>query len=1424
MAQQMMLGKPLARFALIQSEHSQDLSASFMVLTLHHALYDGWSIQLLLRQMDAAYHGMQVQAHPFTSFIKFATTQDTAAAQAFWKSEFAGLEASLFPALPTVANSAGTRCSIERSVPVDVTADATVTLSNTIRLAWAIVVSAYTDCEDVVFGVTLTGRNAPVPHIEDIMGPTFTTVPFRIHIVADETVEAALAAVQQHATQMIAFEQTGLQYIRKISPEAAAACDFHSHLGVQLAAEMTDPSTLMQMQNPFGTGYEAFASYPLVLICGLTLQNDTVHVNANFDPAFIGSDEMEVLVAQFAHVLQQLCRNPTQQIGAIELISPDDSKQLHQWNSVIPAPCFSTVHDLVLQHAQERPMTAAVLTASCQLTFEDLDVLSGHLAQHIAEKGVKKGTFVPLCFEKSIWPVVAMLAVLRAGGTCVNVDPALPVRRVRDILWEIAPIVALSSPSRQQHLEDCASGPLTVITVPLHPEHVLKTTRIAPTVEPDDAPKQILKTTWIAPTVKPDDAAFIIFTSGSTGKPKGIIMEHMNLSTSIYHHSSAMQVNQDSRSLHFASYAFDASIYEIFTTLVNGGCIYIPSEPERINDLAGFIHHQNINWATLTPSVVSLLRPEEVPNLRTLVLGGEAVTPEITEIWADRLQLINGYGPAEATICAAGRIPASDWHIGTIGPMLGSVGWVTLSSDPHRLAPLGAVGELLIEGPIVARKYLNQSENQFKSGKTQAGFIKPPPWLSRFRYPNSPGRLYQSGDLVQLTKCGWIRYAGRKDTQVKLRGQRIELGEVERHVRSHFAGACEVVAEVITRGTGQSALLLAFIWYDTSTEQIKDSDSLFALPDKDFQRQANMVRTQLEDSLPPYMVPAALLPLRELPSTPTGKTDRKRLREQASRLSPSEFKQYEHMAGGPRRVPSTETEVQLQQLWVRVLHISSKDVGADDTFFRLGGNSIGAMLLVSMARQLGLELSVADVFKTPKLCELAVAVKRDSPRATCRSKSHQPCLLFNVTDHETFIREEIAAGRPFQPTDVIDVLPTTQFQRDFIHRNQRHYFMVMIPGSVHQTRLETAVRALVEKYEILRTAFVPLKDTIAQVTLRRIESDLQIVETTDDVKTAAKVISQHDSLRPLPSGTTYFQATLVVGTDNHHALILQISHAQYDGVSFQHLYTDLGSAYQGNSLAPAMQFSDYMKCRVEAKSSQAWNFWKGFLQGSSMTSLDPQSLGGQAQPTSEVLIHLRKSITFPTTPRDITTATVFKAAWALILARTTGQGDLVFGQVVNGRGVPLEGVEKVLGPCVNIVPVRVTLQPEWPTLALLKHVQDQHTRTLAFETTDLEEIVRQSTPWPHGTRFDSIVQHQNISLDPEISFDGMKCTTDVHTMSHMPDDLYVVSIPQGQNLIIEVIASNRMLSAENADRLVSELSQMVLDLASYPCKRVSDML
>lgn len=381
----------------------------------------------------------------------------------------------------------------------------------------------------------------------------------------------------------------------------------------------------------------------------------------------------------------------------------------------------------------------------------------------------------------------------------------------------------------------------------------------------------------------------------------------------------------------------------------------------------------------MTPSAVKLLDPEDVPSLRTVLLGGESLTYDNVRAWSHR-KLVHGYGPAETTICTVGEIEASeDWVIGTIGPMLGGVGWVTSPSNPGQLLPLGAVGELLIEGPVVTRGYLNQPE------LTEKAYITAPSWLQRFRHPAQAGRLYRSGDLVQMVENGWIRYMGRKDTQVKVRGQRVELGEIEYHLRARFPGDHEVVAEVVRRGP--STILVAFICPSRSTaldDEIPDEESeILASPSANFQSQALSACEELKALLPPYMVPAVLLPLRRLPLTNTLKTDRKALREEVTRLSIEAFSKYEgtcertnnHQDRCSRREPLTEVEATLQQIWSIVLNIPCDHIGLDDTFHSLGGESISAMQVVARCRSSGLVVTVADILRSKTISVLGKCVK-----------------------------------------------------------------------------------------------------------------------------------------------------------------------------------------------------------------------------------------------------------------------------------------------------------------------------------------------------------------------------------------------------------------------------------------------------------------
>jgi acyl-CoA synthetase (AMP-forming)/AMP-acid ligase II/aryl carrier-like protein len=442
----------------------------------------------------------------------------------------------------------------------------------------------------------------------------------------------------------------------------------------------------------------------------------------------------------------------------------------------------------------------------------------------------------------------------------------------------------------------------------------------------------------------------------------------------------ALRLTNQSRILQFSSYAFDISIMDVFMSLVAGACVCMPFESSQQTDINAAIEAYQISCANITPSLLSTLTHESLQILQTVAVGGETVSAAAMKNCSPHVHLINAYGPAECSVSATVQTSLSEHSDrGNIGYAIGCTCWVVDCESHARLVPIGAVGELLIEGPIVGRGYLNDPE------RTKLMFIDPPAWLRQFRGRNITGKLYKSGDLVQYAEDGSLRFVGRKDTQVKLRGQRIELGEVEHYVQQYFPQARNVVAEVVTpTDTGRPPLLVVFIQTDRLQQETPGKESsgnatsnnntqdILAAPTNAFRVKIPTAKDHLYNAMPAYMVPELFLPLKAVPLAATGKIDRHRLRDRAARLSRAEIEAY-HGLTVAKRSPATLTEQTLQQLWAQVLNTAPHTIGADDNFFHLGGDSIAAMKLISLIRKGGLTLTVADVYRLPTLAQLAAS-------------------------------------------------------------------------------------------------------------------------------------------------------------------------------------------------------------------------------------------------------------------------------------------------------------------------------------------------------------------------------------------------------------------------------------------------------------------
>ncbi|KAF4239724.1 hypothetical protein CNMCM6457_008644 [Aspergillus fumigatiaffinis] len=692
------------------------------------------------------------------------------------------------------------------------------------------------------------------------------------------------------------------------------------------------------------------------VLIALNVNNEDPTASLYYRTPAISESRAKRLVGNMAEAIQWLVKNPEQKMREAKIFSPDDYHQIAQWDNKSHFDLMDdqTIDVLIDQHALSNPTAVAIHSWDSDLTYAELTNLSLKLAAHLQSLGVCPGDMVPLCMEKSLWAIVAVLAVIKSGAAFVPLEALGPKRRLEEIIDRVHGRVVLASPAHAAGLEHAER---TVVPVSA------------------DAMAQLSPPEYTTPQRTASSTAYILFTSGSTGHPKGCIMNHSAL-TGFAAHALPLQITRTSRVLHFASYSVHASLIEIFCTLSVGATLCIPTHHDRLNDLQGSINRMGVTWTTMTPSTLRTLNTRELRSMQTILLGAEAIPKNAYEIFQGGFRLLIGYGMTEwGGILSAQKPETRDTR--NIGePFLGSV-WLVESDDHNQLAPVGAVGELLIEGPYLTRGYLDDEE------KTAEALVVGPIWLRQFRGDAYlQRRLYKTGDLAQYEPDGTLRYVSRKDNQVKLRGYRIELEEVEYHLRECWDGMehdAVLLADVVVSAEDSAwPSLMAFI-HDKGASTAKDS-SLFMEPDEQFHLRARKAESKLREQLPGHMVPTVYIPLSYVPMTVSRKLDRRAIRTQAATLSQHRLLRYrtEPQTGENEKAqPSSMTELALHRMFALLLDLEPTNIGVDDSFYALGGHSIGAMQLVSMCQEENIPLTVQDLFEKETIAGLAEAVERN---------------------------------------------------------------------------------------------------------------------------------------------------------------------------------------------------------------------------------------------------------------------------------------------------------------------------------------------------------------------------------------------------------------------------------------------------------------
>ncbi|KAL4811794.1 hypothetical protein BDW67DRAFT_189313 [Aspergillus spinulosporus] len=960
------------------------------------------------------------------------------------------------------------------------------------------------------------------------------------------------------------------------------------------------------------------------------------------------------MVHHFEHLVTQLSvlENATHALGSITMFSPKDRDQILSWNAHYPEIVNSTVPLLFAEQVRRRPDALAVDAWDGRLTYAQLDAYSTALAHHLHYLGVGPEMLVPMFFDKSRWAVVAQISVMKAGGACVNLDPKHPQERLKSIVRDAGALVVLVAPEHAEILDADQSdlNARQVIVSKAFIQHAASSTELM----------KELPTSYSPPFQSPWRAMG---------------------------HRTGNQIAAVRR------YTFDMSCADIFTTLQQGGCICVPSEHDRLNALAEAINHFQCNWAFLTPTVASLLPAHDIPSLRTLGLGGEASTRDTIAKWHSMLDLIVCYGPAECSVYCSGMPPATATSDpANLGAAIGALYWIADPQNVNQLMPVGCVGELLLEGPTIAREYLHDPE------KTAGAFIRDPVWAQA--RDGTPRVFYRTGDLVRYNEDGTIRFVGRKDTQVKVRGQRVELGEVEHAVRNAMPALAHATVDAVRDpDTGRQEVVAILHFSNRSGE----AEVMELTPE--LREQLVGLQQTLRQSLPSYMIPSLFIPLARVPLTMNGKADRKQLRELALSLSRDNHLIYALGDGDcVRKEPSTATEFQLRELWAKALQMDAATIGTGDHFFRVGGDSIIAMKLAGLARTKGWHVSVQEIFGAPVLSDMVTRIDQGMmlEKAPAQAISYKPFSLLHEVDDITNLVASVAADMKTSPQNIADVLPTTDFQASAItHSMMRtrglvNYLFLDGEGEIPWTAqyAQKVWTRFLDAHQILRTAFWAHNDRFYQVVLRSLHQQVEWHETGQDLGIYCDGLCRRDlTSSDLRLGGPLAKL-IVIGNGECHRLILRMSHAQYDGVCLPQIWRTLQAIFSNQPISPEVPFAQYVTA-IDAQSSKdkkhSLTYWQTLLSDSKMTNVVSKM---KPDYRNVYDLHLTRRIAVPSTMTSselgFTFATILKAAWASVLSFLSGSTDVVFGHVTSGRNIdtPASCIEpeRIIGACLNISP------------------------------------------------------------------------------------------------------------------------------------------
>ncbi|MCY8068873.1 lichenysin non-ribosomal peptide synthetase LicA [Bacillus haynesii] len=1354
---------PLMRAGLVRLADGRHL----LLFDMHHLVSDGVSISIILNELAALYKGQELP-EPHLHYKDYAFWQRTQAQkgfqkeEAYWQNVFAGelpvLQLMTDEPRPPVQSFEGDRVSAV--LPKDVKEKLAVlaeqngaTLYMVMLSAYNMLLAKYSGQEDVIVGTPAAGRRHS--DLEGIIGMFVNTLAIRSKVDPGSTFADFLHDIKK--TVIDAFEHQDYPFER-LAEKFGASRDLSRH-------PIFD--TMFILQN-------AWEDIPLlgdlhlsiyetnfnIAKFDLTLQakeeQGELILDLDYSTKLFKKDTAERMLKAYLNLLEDMMADPLRRIGEYSLLTEEETnRQLVAFNpATSDYPREKTIVQLFEEQAAERGGYPALQFEDKVWSYDELNRKANQLARRLRERGVQGGTTAAILTARSAEMVIGILAVLKAGGAYVPIDPDHPEKRVQHFFKDSGAAVLLTQKSMKPLAAAAEFGGDILF---LEDEHLY-----------------IGDTSDLCLPISPEAMANLTYTSGTTGTPKGNMVSHRNILRTVKN-ANYLEVMESDIVLSISNYVFDAFMFDVFGSLLNGAKLVIAPK-DTILDMSRLAHvleKEKVSVLMITTALFNLLtdmRPDSLKGLRRVLFGGERASVDHVRKALKTVgkgRLLHMYGPSESTVFTTyhpvNEVP-DDAQAIPIGKPVSNTEVLILDSFGN-VQPAGVAGELCVSGDGLVRGYFNRPELTAEKFTT---------------HPFKTGeKIYRTGDMARWLADGCLEFIGRIDHQVKIRGQRIELGEIEHHLLTHDM-VQEAAVLAVDSGAGDQMISAYF----TADQELSSEE----------------LRRHAAEGLPGYMIPSVFMQLQELPLTGNGKVDRRALPEP----DVAQAAQKEYTA------PRSRTEAQLADLWQEVLNVPK--IGVHDNFFELGGHSlIGMTLIARIQQEMNVDLQLKDLFQAPTIESLA--------QAAAKAEKKSAVYIEAAPDQETY------------PVSSAQKRLYVLQQIEGAEKSYNMPAVLQLEGKLDLKRLKSAAQMLIKRHEAFRTTFEIRDGEPVQRIWEAAELTIDVIDA--DEQEAEKLIKEF--IRPFDlTKAPLFRMSIIRVTEEEHLLLVDMHHIISDGASVSVLIDEMTRLYAGEALEPLRiqykDFSVWQQHLLTERHKMQEEYWLKELDGElpvltlptdhprpSVQTFEGSRLSFALKP--ELVQQLRRLAK----ETESTLYMVLAASYSAFLSKLSGQSEVIVGSPAAGR--PHADLSRIIGMFVNTLAIRTRPEGDKPFSAFLEEVKE--TTLGAFEHQDypFEELIEKLNIQRDMSRnplFDAVFSMQNADLK-DLSMDGV--TLKPYDFAHQTAkfDLTLTAAEEDGLLVFEMEYNTALFKRESIERWSGYWVNLLEAVAENPDARLSEL-